>query len=304
MSPVLFIFVSLSLVFFLYQIAGGIISYFLLGEDLSMNSSNLNLTRIILMFAQFMFILIPSIVLVMLQDNDLKRTFRLYMPKISVFIPAVIGILVIQPFLQLYVYFQNELIFSLPFGQEFIKQIKELLEMLETATEKLVSANSFPEFILILFVIAVTPAICEEFLFRGLVLKNFEKVVAASGAIFLSGALFALFHFHPFNLVPLAVLGIYLSFVVYHSGSIYTAVVCHFVNNFISATAVYIYGTESFATEKMTKDELLPFTMLGILSLLIFLLIIFFIKRNSIVKDKTEISSISDSLPDGENSDE
>lgn len=286
MSPILYVFISLALVFFLYQIAGGIISYFLIGEDMTVSSANLDLTRFILMFAQFMFILAPSVFLVMLQDNNIKQTFRLYKPKMSVFVLAVFGILVIQPFLQLYVYFQNELIFSLPFGQEFLKQLKDLLEMLESATEKLVTANTFTEFIIILLVIAVTPAICEEFLFRGLVLKNFEKIVPAAGAIFLSGVLFALFHFHPFNLVPLAILGIFLSLIVYHSGSIFTAVVCHFLNNLISATAVYIYGTESFTGEKIAPDELVSFSVLGITSLILFLIIIFFIKRNSVMNDK------------------
>lgn len=303
MSPLLFIFVSLSLVFFLYQIAGGIISYFLLGEDMTLSSSNLELTRVILMFAQFMFILAPSVFLVMLQDNNIKQTFRLYKPKLSVFVLAVFGILVIQPFLQLYVYFQNELIFSLPFGQEFIKQIKELLEMLESATEKLVTAHSFPEFIVILLVIAVTPAICEEFLFRGLVLRNFEKIVPAAGAIFFSGALFALFHFHPFNLVPLVILGVFLSMIVYHSGSIYTAVVCHFLNNLISATAVYIFGTESLSGEKIPKDELISFSILGIISFLIFLVIIFLIKKNSVINDRqaadlSQDTSLQKNYPD------
>ena len=294
MSPVLFVFISLALVFFLYQIAGGIISYFLIGEDMSVSSANLDLTRIILMFAQFMFIFAPSVFLVMLQDNNIKQTFRLYKPKMSVFFLAVFGILVIQPFLQLYVYFQNEFIFSLPFGQEFLKQIKELLELLESATEKLVTANSFPEFLVILLVIAVTPAICEEFLFRGLVLKNFEKTFSATGAIFLSGTLFALFHFHPFNFIPLAILGIFLSLMVYHSGSIYTAVVCHFLNNLISAAAVYIYGTESFTGEKIASEELVSFSILGLISLILFLFIIILIKRNSVMNVKPAFTESPD----------
>ena len=153
----------------------------------------------------------------MLQDNNLKETFRLKKPKMSVFLFAVLGILVIQPFLQVYMYYQNELIFNLPFGKELITQLKELFDTLESTTEKLVTANSVPEFIMIVIVIAVTPAICEEFLFRGLVFKNFEKMIPASKAIFFTGLLFALFHFHPFNLIPLTVLGIFLTLVVYHS---------------------------------------------------------------------------------------
>ncbi|MDQ3022636.1 MAG: CPBP family intramembrane metalloprotease [Bacteroidota bacterium] len=292
LSPIAFIFLSLSAVFFLYQIVGGAISYFLLGAEMEISAENLNLTRLILTFAQFMFILFPAVMLVMLQDNNIKETFRLYKPKIPVFIFAVIGILVIQPFLQVYLYYQNELIFNLPFGKEFINQMKELFDLLESTTAKLVQANSFPEFLTVLVVIAVTPAICEEFLFRGLVFKNFEKVIPVSKAIFFTGLLFALFHFHPFNIIPLTVLGIFLTFIVYHSGSIYTSVVCHFINNFISALAVYIYGTqslESVGSPDMTTEEKIQFTLLGFISLAVFISVIILIKKHSITKDTKEI---------------
>lgn len=288
-SPPVFIFISLSAVFFLFQIVGGAITYMLFGADMDLNTENVGLTRIILTFAQFMFILFPSVILVMLQDNNLKETFRLKKPKMPVFLFAVIGILVIQPFLQVYMYYQNDLIFNLPFGKEFITQLKELFDTLESTTEKLVTANSVPEFILIVIVIAVTPAICEEFLFRGLVFKNFEKMIPASKAIFFTGLLFALFHFHPFNLIPLTVLGIFLTFIVYHSGSIYTAIVCHFLNNFISALAVFIYGKDSFGSDTasvMTAEEQLQFLLLGIISLGIFIFTVFMIRKFSVEKNQ------------------
>lgn len=283
--PLYFIFLSLALVFFLYQIVGGLISYFMLGENMEINSENLNVTRIVLTFAQFMFILAPAIILVMLQDNNIKETFRLKLPKVNLMVYSIIGLIFVQPFLQVFLYFQNELIFSLPFGTEFLNQMKEMFDMLESTTVKLVTADSVPEFLLVVLVIAITPAICEEFLFRGLVFKNFEKILPASKAIFFSGLLFALFHFHPFNLIPLIILGAYLTFMVYHSGSILTAVICHFLNNFISATAVYLYGSETFSTmgteKSFSMEEKLQFLLLGIISLAAFLYICKRIKNNS-----------------------
>ena len=269
LNPLFFIFMSLALVFFLYQIIGGVMTYAFLGKDLEMMNDNLNLTRIIMSFAQFMFIFFPAVVLVMLQDHNLKETFRLKMPGIPVLI--------------LYLYYQNEIIFSLPFGQEAINQLRELFDALESATEKLVVATSFPEFLIIVFAIAVTPAICEEFLFRGLVFKNFEKIIPPAKAIFFSGLLFALFHFHPFNIIPLTVLGIFLSFIVYHSGSIYTAVICHFLNNFISAAAVYVYGADSLDTEKISPDDQMQFILLGVFSLAVFIVVIILIKKYSVI---------------------
>lgn len=288
-NPIIYVFLGLVVVFFLYQIIGGLIQYAAVGEDFSSTTGKLILTRTIITFAQFMFILFPAIMLAYLQGDKVKETFRLKSPKVSVFALSIIGIFVVQPFLQLFMYYQNKIIFSLPFGQDALKALKDLFDMLEASTLKLVTAYSTAEFIAIVIVIAVTPAICEEFLFRGFVLSNFEKVSKRTAAIFFSGLLFALFHFHPFNLIPLAVLGIYLSFIVYHSGSIFTAIVCHFINNFISALAVFIYGKDEFISKEIPPDEIMQVVVLGIASLFVFIGLIYLIKKFSVSNKNSEI---------------
>ncbi len=280
LSPQAFILLSLAAVFFLYQIIGGTFAYMLAGDDLDTGGKNVGLIRVVLSFGQFMFILAPAIVLVMLKGDNLRETFRLTKPQPLVLILSLAGIIVVQPFLQSLIYFQNELLFSIP-GTDAMKSLKDIFDSLEQTTLGLVKADSFPEFLLVLFVIAVTPAISEEFLFRGLVFFNFEKVYSPVKAMVLTGTIFALFHFHPFNLVPLIVLGVFLTFSAYASGSIYTAVACHFLNNFISAAAVYIYGTESFGSESMTSDEKVSFALAGIGSLALFIIVVRMMRKFS-----------------------
>ena len=272
--PALFILITLVTVFITYQIIGGVITILVLGPDIIGEPTNLNLTRIIITFSQFMFILVPVIVLSIMQGNVFKETFRLKKPDILVFILSVIGILVVQPFLQVYLYLQNKLIFSIPFASEILKSVKELFDSLEALTLKLVASHSVPEFIFVVFVIAITPAICEEFLFRGLILKNFERFATPVRAIIFTGLIFALFHFHPFNIVPLAILGIYLTFITFYSGSLYTAIFVHFINNFFSAAAVYIFGKEQIDDPDMGGPELTQFILLGVLSLVLFIAVI------------------------------
>ena len=127
------------------------------------------------------------------------------------------------------------------------------------------------------------PLYAKSFYSEDWFLKNFEKVIPPSKAIFFSGLLFALFHFHPFNIIPLTVLGIFLTFIVYHSGSIYTAVICHFLNNFISAAAVYVYGADSLDTEKISPDDQMQFILLGVFSLAVFIIVIILIKKYSVI---------------------
>jgi len=283
-NPVVYVFLSLFIIFILYQIIGGLIQLVIVGEDFA-DPSKLGITRVIISFAQFMFILFPAIILAYMQGDNIKETFRLKAPKPSVFVLSLIGIFAVQPFLQLYLYFQNKLIFSLPFAKDVLQPMKELFDVLEASTLKLVTAYSPVEFLVIVFVIAVTPAICEEFLFRGLVLSNFEKLKKRYYAVFFSGLLFALFHFHPFNLVPLAVLGIFLSFITYHSESIYPAIVCHFINNFISTAAVYVYGKEEFISKDIPEGEIGQVIAMGVASLFIFIGLVYLIKKNSVNKN-------------------
>lgn len=79
--------------------------------------------------------------------------------------------------------------------------------------------------------VAVVPAICEEVLFRGYVMRAFEKSWGIIAAIIVSGLIFGMFHLQLGNVLPLATLGIILALMTWLSGSIWPAVVAHFLNN-------------------------------------------------------------------------
>jgi uncharacterized protein len=279
LHPAVFIVITLITVFITYQVLGGLLTILIVGIDFKTIPENLINTRIILSFAQFMFILFPALLLSMLQGNNFKETFRIRKPNMVIFFLSILGLLIVQPFLQVYMILQNKIIFSIPFGTEVIKQVKDLFDSLEQTTLSLVSAHNAIEFIFVVFVIAVTPAICEELLFRGLLFKNFERISLRWGAIILTGSIFALFHFHPFNLVPLILLGVYLTFVVYYSESIFTAMTCHFINNFISAYSVYAFGKESMADNEISGMHLLQFGVLGLISLVLFIFLMIYIVK-------------------------
>lgn len=278
MQPAIFVVLALFIVFVTYQIFGGVLSILVLGKDFKSMDSNITFARIIISFSQFMFILIPVIILSMLQGNKAKKTFRLNLPKQSVLWLSIMGVLVIQPTIQAYMFVQNKLLTSLPFGGQYITSLKELMDSFEAATLSLVTAHNAGEFMLVAFVIAVTPAICEEFFFRGLILSNFEKQMNPVKAIFMTGLIFAIFHFHPFNLLPLILLGFFLSYSVYYSNSIITGIVVHFVNNFLSAFLVYKFGKEGFEDPQGSFAENYGLILSGIVSFIIFLFILKAIK--------------------------
>lgn len=79
--------------------------------------------------------------------------------------------------------------------------------------------------------LAVTPAVCEEALFRGPILRGLRERFSATAACLLTGILFGILHGDVWRFVPTATLGVLLSWVALASGSIVPAMVVHVVNN-------------------------------------------------------------------------
>jgi sodium transport system permease protein len=79
--------------------------------------------------------------------------------------------------------------------------------------------------------IALTPALCEEALFRGVILRGFAARLPRVTSAVLTGVLFGLYHVDVWRLIPTGLLGIGLSLIALETGSIVPAMLTHFVNN-------------------------------------------------------------------------
>jgi len=83
-------------------------------------------------------------------------------------------------------------------------------------------------------IIAVLPAVFEEHLCRGVMLRGLLQGVGKSPAILVVAAVFAFLHMNPYRILPTFMLGIVLGYFAVQSGSIFPAVFGHFVNNALS----------------------------------------------------------------------
>ncbi len=85
--------------------------------------------------------------------------------------------------------------------------------------------------VLALLFVAVTPALCEELMFRGYLQRQVERSLGVAWSIVLVGLVFGLFHLRPTQVLPLATLGVYLGFSVWVTGSLWAGVLVHLLNN-------------------------------------------------------------------------
>ena len=96
--------------------------------------------------------------------------------------------------------------------------------------QRLLRADSALQLGWIFFALALTPAICEELLFRGFILGRFLETGQPGQSLMMTSLLFGLFHRNLPALLPTTLAGIMLAFAVWRTGSLYCAIVMHAVN--------------------------------------------------------------------------
>jgi len=101
--------------------------------------------------------------------------------------------------------------------------------------------------------IAGTAALAEEFLFRGVILRGYERYGART-AILVSGILFGVLHMETQGVIAKVLLGILIAYLVYRTDSILAGVVYHFVNNGIALVLAYLATWAAEMNEKMGNN--------------------------------------------------
>ncbi len=101
------------------------------------------------------------------------------------------------------------------------------------------SASNANEFAMLLFAVAIGAGICEEFFFRGVVMRAYERY-GPKKAILWTAILFGFFHFNIQNLLGPIMLGTLFGYFVYLTDSIYAGVLAHATHNALSVTIGFL----------------------------------------------------------------
>lgn len=94
-------------------------------------------------------------------------------------------------------------------------------------------------FIAMLLVVALAPAICEEMMFRGYILTAFENKFKPRTAILISACLFGIYHMSIVRFFVTAFIGILICYVAHESKSLIPGMIMHFINNGLSCVTMY-----------------------------------------------------------------
>ncbi len=156
----------------------------------------------------------------------------------------------------------------------FENLMKEFENEAQKTTQAFLSTDSFSVYLVNVLVMAVIPALGEELLFRGVFQRLFhEWSKNIHLAIWVSAFLFSAMHMQFYGLIPRMVLGAFLGYLFYWSGSLWLPIIAHFINNGIAVTMFYIKGevaekADTIGTEDGVSTML--FTSIIIVSALIY----------------------------------
>ena len=94
-------------------------------------------------------------------------------------------------------------------------------------------------YLLTIFAMAVTPAICEEAIHRGAIITNFRTIKKDWIIVLIMGLFFGIFHLSVLRFVNTAIMGACLSYIVVKKNNILLSSLMHFLVNFVSTSLSY-----------------------------------------------------------------
>ena len=187
-----------------------------------------------LLVTEYGVLLLPVVVLAVAQKYPLAQTFSLRWPHWR----SLVGAILIG--LTAAVAIAGLISRLAPLPDSMLHEMQELLQLDE---------KHAPLWRLWL-VLALTPALCEETFFRGLMLSGLRRW-GPWAAIVTTALLFGLLHGSIYRLLPTFILGLVLGYAVWRSGSLYCSVVIHVLNNGLIATLVWNNGGKDLENQSV-----------------------------------------------------
>jgi len=274
-SPILGALIGTTLITALYSLAGNFLMLaYMLGDMGRLTSTNwedlrsgilesyrVPILAITMGFEYLFFGFGTSILFRVWHRVSLRDRFRLALPFPVALPSAVIGAVGLLPL-------------AISAGEAFSRAFPFIRE-LEERNEGLIQASGSGSWALLIAAICLTPALCEEFLFRGYFQGTLSRGMRSPWSWLLTGTCFALVHQNYIGLGALLIIGIYLAFVFDSSGSIWPGILVHFLYNgaivLIANGALRVpwaYDSAGFVRVPVMLAGL-PLAALGILSLLL-----------------------------------
>ncbi|MEN8226398.1 MAG: type II CAAX endopeptidase family protein [Bacteroidota bacterium] len=218
----------------------------------------------------------PPLIFAFLVSKKPAKYLKLdQLPALISAMAGVAVIIVILPFLH-WTAGLNEML-NLPEYMAGIERwMKNSEEQAMEITTIFLNTGTITGLMLNLIMIAVLPAIGEELLFRGVLLRLFREWTGYTHlAVIISALLFSALHLQFYGFLPRFILGMFLGYMFVWTGSVWVPVIVHFFNNGIAVVAAYLYERGTINTEVNSLGEThQPYIIISSLLMVLLLIIV------------------------------
>lgn len=153
----------------------------------------------------------------------------------------------------------GELNKMIPLSPELTIKFKVLEDQYTEQVKVISSIKGFPDYIASIVLMAMLPALFEEMLFRGGVQNlMFRQTKNLWVTVIITSIIFSAIHMSFYGFLPRMMLGIVLGLLYQWTGSLWLAVLGHFLNNAIGVTQIYWYQQQGKSIEQVMKEDSTP----------------------------------------------
>ena len=229
------------------------------------NAKNIPLQKFFQAVQGIGFFIVPSIILGYAFSGNSTNYLKLnQLPAGYKFILVVLVMLVSIPVINMIAGLNSMIKFpqSMSGVQNYIDQTSKTYN---TITESFMKVNTLQGLGINLLIVAIIPALGEEFLFRGVFQRIFSNWTRnAHWGIVISAFIFSAIHIEFYGFFPRWILGIMFGYFLLWSGSIWLPILAHFINNGIAVITYYLISNGTI-NEKMadigSTSDILPITI-------------------------------------------
>ena len=149
--------------------------------------------------------------------------------------------------------------------------------------ESLIGDRSMLSFVASVFFMALLPAIAEEIFFRGFLMNIFNGIFNNMHvAILVTAFIFSAMHLQFMKFIPMFFLATVFGYSAYWTGSLFTSILAHFMNNFFAVIQLFYFSDGDYSESLEQSQTLgLPF---NIALIFIALLLFIYIQKKSSIK--------------------
>lgn len=222
----------------------------LTGEQDLTNPNHIAFLKYMQIVSHFAMFIIPAILFAWLFEGGNVTYFKLN-SKFKL-IPVLMGGMVMALMLPL-VNYLGELNGNmvLPSGLKGLENwMKETEEQAEIVIMAFVGQTSTTSFIVNFIMIALIPAIGEELIFRGIILRKMKEWFGnVHVAVIVSAIVFSALHMQFYGFLPRMVLGVILGYMFVWSASLWMPMFAHLVNNGIAVVVAFLHANGAISND-------------------------------------------------------